>query len=193
MRSLVALLGIVLAACASPAASQVQTPVQAQAPSAPTAYRGPDLQAQRTAMARLAPLIGRWAGEANVTAPHPMIVHQTERVESDLDGLVLVIHGTGYANADHSGQPIFQAMAVASFDDRRGLYEFRSYTRGFATTATGEFLPDGSFQWSINPGGPVRMRYTIVFDQNTWRETGEMSNDGGTTWRPTIEMNLRRV
>lgn len=191
MRAICAILAIGLAACASPAASQVQTPTQA--PSAPTAYRGPDLEAQRTAMARLAPLVGRWAGEANVIAPHAMLVHQTERVDSDMNGLVLVVHGAGYANAEHSGQPTFQAMAVASFDDRRGRYELRSYANGYATTAAGEFLADGSFQWTITPGGPVRIRYTIVFDQGTWRETGEMSNDGGATWRRTIEMSLRRA
>jgi hypothetical protein len=142
-------------------------------------------------MARLAPLIGRWAGPANVTSPHPMTVHQTERVEADLDGLLLVVHGTGYANADHSGAPVFQAFAVISYDDRRGLYEFRSYSRGFATTATGVFLPDGAFRWTIDAGGPVRMRNTATFDQNTWRETSEMSNDGGATWRHMLEMNLR--
>lgn len=143
-------------------------------------------------MARLAPLLGRWLGEANVSAPHPMTVHQTEHVESALDGLLLVIRGVGYATPDRTGAPVFEAMAVASFDDRQGLYEFRSYTRGYATTATGMFLDDGSFRWSINAGGPVRMRYTIRFTDSTWRETGEMSTDGGATWRPTVDMNLRR-
>ncbi len=143
-------------------------------------------------MARLAPLLGRWVGEANVSAPHPMTVHQTEHVESAMDGLLLLIRGIGYAAADHAGAPVFEAIAVASYDDRQGLYEFRSYTRGYATTATGAFLDDGSFRWNINAGGPVRMRYTIQFTESTWRETGEMSTDGGATWRPTVDMNLRR-
>lgn len=84
-------------------------------------YRGPNLQAQRAAMARLAPLIGRWEGQADMRAPRQMTLYQSERVEPDLDGLILVIRG--------AGAPVFQAVAMVSFDERRSVYEFRSYAK----------------------------------------------------------------
>lgn len=186
------LIALAAAIAASFVLAATSSPAQAQQGGA---YRGPDVAAQRAAIERLAPLIGRWAGQADVISPHAMIVHQTERVERDLNGLLLVIHGTGYANAEHAGDPIFNAMAVISFDDRRQIYEFRSYTAtGYATTATGQFLDDGSFRWSIAPeASPVHMRFTITFDAATWREVGEMSQDRGATWSRTISMDLRKL
>jgi hypothetical protein len=158
-------------------------------------YQGPDVAEQRVAMERLAPLAGRWQGEADVVVPRAMTVHQTERVEHDLTGLVLVIHGEGFANAEHTGDAIFNAMAVISYNDRADIYEFRSYTAtGYATTATGQFLEDGSFRWSIVPeGSPVHIRFTIAFDATTWREVGEISYDRGATWSRTITMDLRKI
>lgn len=161
-------------------------------PTAQSGYRGPDLAAQRTAIERLAPLVGVWRGEARVAFPHAVTVHQTERVERDLDGLVLVVRGTGYADASHSGAPVFRALAVISYDDSRGRYEFRAYNEGRTVTADAQFLDDGSLRWSMSPPG-VQIRYTISFDANTWREVGEMSRDAGVTWTPTVEMNLTRA
>ncbi len=183
MRLLVALFALI---CLSPLALAQPGPPQG-------AYRGPDLGVQRAAMARLEPLLGRWQGQANLSFPEAMLVHQTEQVETDLDGLVLVIRGTGYATPDHAGPPVFQAMAVASFDDRSGVYEFRSYSGGRTITATGQFLPDGAFRWGFNPGGAVQIRYTIRFDANSWTEVGEMSRDGGATWTQTISLQLARA
>lgn len=189
MRITALLAGFALAfVAAAPALAQEHT-----APPAANTYRGPDIVAQRAAMERLAPLVGHWQGTASVHAPTETTVYQSERVEWDMDGLVLVVHGTGYASPDHSGAPVFRAMAVISFDDRRGVYEFRTYNNGYAATATGEFLEDGTFRWSINPGGPVRMRFDIRFDAASWRETGESSYDNGQTWTRTVELDLRRA
>lgn len=177
MRFLLAALAVLLI----PATAQAQ------------AYRAPDIAAQRAAMERLAPLLGRWEGEAQLQQPQAMTVYQTEQVDLALDGVAMLVRGTGHATAERSGAPVFQALAVLSYDDVRRVYEFRTYARGYATTATGEFLDDGSFRWSIDPGGPVRIRYTITITGDRWREIGEMSYDAGTTWAQTIDMNLRRL
>lgn len=161
--------------------------------SAQTGYRPPDVAAQRAAMERLAPLVGHWQGEVALQHPQQMTAFQTEQVEFALDGAVILVRGTGHATAERTGEPVFQALGVLSYDDQRSTYEFRTYAMGHATTAIGEVLGDGQFRWSINPGGPVRIRYTITVTGDTWREIGEMSYDGGETWRQTIDMNLRRI
>lgn len=178
MRFLIAALALLLA----PAAAQAQP-----------GYRPPDIAAQRTAMERLAPLVGRWEGEATLQHPQQMTVFQTEQVEFALDGAAILVRGSGHATAERTGAPVFQALGVLSYDDRRGAYEFRTYAMGHATTAAGEVLGDGQFRWSIEPGGPVRIRYTITVTGDTWREIGEMSYDNGATWRQTIDMTLRRL
>lgn len=163
-------------------------------PAAAQHHRGPDTAAQRAAMERLTPLVGDWQGEASVTQPVVTTVHQTEHVEWALDGLLLVIRGTGYATAERSGEPVFAALAVISFNERSGVYEVRSYTHeGYVTNATGQFLEDGSFRWGFAPGGAVQMRFTIALDQDSWREHGEMSFDNGNTWTPTVQLDLRRL
>jgi hypothetical protein len=161
-------------------------------PAAAQHQRGPDLAEQQAAMARIAGMVGDWQGEANVTFPVTRTVHQSEHIESAMNGLLLVIRGTGYATAERSGAPIFNAFGVISYDDARDLYEFRVYNDGRAATATARFLDDGRLQWTMD-FSPVIIRYTIALDGDSWRETGEMSRDGGATWTPTIDMALRRV
>ncbi len=164
------------------------------APAAAQHHRAPDTAAQRAAMERLAPLVGDWQGQASVAQPVESTVHQTEQVEWALDGLLLVIRGAAHATADRSGEPVFAALGVISFNERSGVYEVRSYTHeGYVTTATGQFLEDGSFRWGFAPGGPVQMRFTITIDRDSWRELGEMSFDNGNTWTPTVQLDLRRL
>lgn len=156
------------------------------------AHQGPDLAEQRIAMERLAGMMGDWRGEAAVTFPATRTVHQSEHIESAMNGLLLVIRGAGYADATRSGEPIFNAFGVISYDDARDLYEFRVYNDGRAATATARFLDDGRLEWTMN-FAPVIIRYTITLGENSWREVGEMSRDNGATWMQTIEMNLTRV
>jgi hypothetical protein len=155
-------------------------------------HQGPAIAAQRAAMERLSGMIGDWEGEASVMSPSPRTVYQREHVEADMDGLLLVIHGTGYATPERSGEPIFRAFGVISFDDQRGVYEFRVYNAGRAATAEARFLEDGRLEWVMN-FAPVMIRYRIALADNTWNEVGELSRDGGATWTPTIDMRLART
>ena len=181
---------LILAAIASALFVGCASAQQAAPSSPPPAHsNGPDLAAQRTAMDRLAGMAGDWAGDANVMSPVQRHVFQTEHIERDMDGLLLVIHGNGYDNAAHSGTPVFKALGVISYDDRRQIYEFRVYNDGNAATAEARFLDDGRMQWMMS-FGPVRIRYTITRTATHWNEIGEMSRDGGATWTQTIEMNL---
>jgi hypothetical protein len=163
------------------------TPAAAQG-----AHQGPSLEAQRAAMERVAGMAGDWQGEAAVTFPAQRTVYQREHIERDMNGLLLVIHGNGYATPERTGSAIFNAFGVISYDDARQIYEFRVYNDGRAATATARFLDDGRLQWTMD-FSPVIVRYTITLGPNTWNEIGEMSRDGGATWSQTIEMNLTRV
>lgn len=179
-----------LVLAAAPPASYAQT---AQQPGA-AAHRsaGPNLEAQRAAMARLQGLTGNWQGEASVLFPRQITVFQTERVEADMDGLLLLVRGAGYASADRAGAPTFNALGVISYDDARQIYEFRVYNDGRAATAEARFLDDGRLQWTMN-FAPTIIRYTIAVDGDAWTEIGEMSRDNGATWTRTIEMHLSRI
>jgi hypothetical protein len=57
--------------------------------------RTPDLEAQRTAITKLAFLVGEWSGEASVLRGPAKFVElvQTESAQFKLDGLLLVIEG----------------------------------------------------------------------------------------------------
>jgi hypothetical protein len=161
----------------------------ASPPASAQQHRGPDLAEQRAAMARISHMVGDWQGEANVTFPTQLTVFQSEHIESAMNGLLIVVRGTGHATAERSGTPIFNAFGVISYDDARDLYEFRVYNDGRAATATARFLDDGRLQWTMD-FSPVIIRYTITLTETSWREIGEMSRDGGASWTQTIDMNL---
>src|SRR4051812_26918217 len=89
----------------------------------------PNLTAQREAMKRLTFLVGTWSGDATTMRPNNTVkVKQTEQVTSKLDGLMLLIEGTG-RNPD-SGEVLFRALATVSYDDIAGMYRFRAYNDG---------------------------------------------------------------
>src|SRR6266550_1311789 len=89
----------------------------------------PNVTAQRDAMKKLAFLVGTWTGDATTLRPNQAIkVKQTEQVGYKLDGLVLLIEGTG-RNPD-SGDVMFRALATVSYDDVAGAYHFRAYNDG---------------------------------------------------------------
>jgi len=188
MRTALIAAALALSACATATA---QTPPEG-APQPQVNFRGPDLAAQRAAMDRIAIAVGNWTGEAEVSFPARRTVYQTERIERGMDGLLLVIHGHGSADAERSGTPIFNAFGVISYDDARQVYEFRVYNDGRAATAEARFLDDGRLQWVMD-FSPVIIRYTVNFTADTWHEVGEMSRDGGATWTPTVEMSLTRA
>lgn len=189
MKTLATLTAFALLAAFATASAQ---PVPQAQPAPVAQYRGPDLAAQRAAMTRLAGMVGDWTGTAAVSFPEPLTVYQREHIESDLDGLLLVIHGKGYATDAREGAPIFSAFGVISYDDQRQIYEFRVYNDGRAATAEARFLDDGRLQWTMN-FAPVIIRYTITLTDNHWNEVGEMSPDSGATWMPMVELNLDRV
>jgi hypothetical protein len=62
----------------------------------------PNVAAQREAMKKLDFLVGKWSGGASVSRGpgEPMRLRQTKEVQYKLDGLMMLIEGTG-RNAEH--------------------------------------------------------------------------------------------
>lgn len=149
----------------------------------------PDVAAQKRAMQKLAFLVGDWTGEATVAVPSsgPVRVHQTEHVEFKLDGLIMVMEGTGRNDA---GEVRFRAFAVIAYDDATRKYHFRSYNDGRYLDTDLEVTND-SFEWGYI-AGPAKVRFTMhLTPKGEWTETGELVVGSGPP-RKILEMILHK-
>jgi hypothetical protein len=156
------------------------------------APKPPDVEAQRAAMKKLAFLVGQWSGEDRIfRGPgEPMELNQTEDVQYKLDGLVLLIEGTGSNKAD--GRALFRALATVSYDDAAAAYHMRADNSGryLDTKLT---LPNTGqgFVWAY-AFGPVKTNYVMrINDKGEWTEVGEMTM-GAQPPRKILELTVRR-
>ncbi len=164
----------------------VLAPCLAQAP------RAPNVEAQRTAMKKLDFLAGTWSGDVRVhLGPgNPMELAQTENAQYKLDGLLLLIEGTGRNKTD--GKPVFRALATVSYDDAAGQYRMRAYNDG-RYMETELKLPESGkgFAWGFTIG-QAQMSYVMALnDKGEWTETGDMTIPGQPA-RRVVELNVRR-
>lgn len=149
----------------------------------------PDKAAQIEAMKKLDFLVGKWEGEATVRMGpgEPLKLKQSEHVEYRLDGLVLLVEGTG-RNPD-SGAKMFNALAAISFDDNSKTYRIRAYNDGRYIDAPLEVTEKG-FQWAIQ-AGPAKVEYTMKLNEKgEWHEVGD-ATVGERTFR-TVEFTVRK-
>lgn len=168
-----------LALCASSLALLVAQP------------RQPDTGAQKAAMKKLEFLVGEWEGDSRVwRGPgEALAIRQSERIQMKLDGLVLLVEGTG--RDPKSGQVSFQAMATIAYDDAAQVYRFRSFNDGryLETELT---VSERGFAWGFDVG-PAKVRYAMALNEKgEWTESGEVTV-GASPPRKTVEMTLRRV
>lgn len=138
----------------------------------------------------LAFMFGEWVGEMTGVAPngHRFRDRQTERVGPMLDGDIVVIEGRGYSD---NGDLAFNAFAIASPKSDGSGWEMRSYTGGNAGTWPFEPRENG-FVWSVSAGPDARMRFTAIFDGDSWSQIGEYVAEGEEPIE-TFRMNLRRI
>ena len=149
----------------------------------------PDLGKQRAAMKKLAFLVGSWSGEATVHARGmPLKLTQTEEVAWKLDGLVLLIEGTG--RHPDTGAVMFTALATVSYDNVAGEYRLRSHREGRYLDVPLQVLENG-FEWSYNAGPAVVSFVMRLNAKGEWLETGEVK-PGINATRPTFEMTVRK-
>jgi len=146
--------------------------------------------AQRDAMKKLAFLVGTWSGEAMVMrGPGETVkVRQTEEVQYKLNGLLLLIEGTG-RNRD-SGDVVFNAFAIVSYDESAGTYRFRAYNDGHYLD-TELKVPENGFEWGYK-AGPAAVHFVMrLNEKGEWFETGDVAM-GTNPPRKTFEMTVRR-
>ena len=144
---------------------------------------------ERKAMLALAYMDGVWRGPAWTILPsgEKHNITQTERIGPFLDGAVKVIEGRGY---DPDGTVTFNAFATISYDVSKSAYTMRSYAQGMVGDFEIKPTKDG-FEWEI-PAGPMKIHYTAVVKDGTWKEVGDRISPGKEPVR-FFEMNLKRV
>lgn len=149
----------------------------------------PDVTAQRAAMKKLEFLIGKWSGSASVTRGpgDPIRITQSEDVQFRLDGLVVLLEGTG-RNAE--GQRVFGALAVIAYDDATSTYRFRAFNDGRFLDTELKVLNNG-FSWGYT-AGPLKVSNTMhVNESGEWVEVTE-STYGSNPPKRSVEMKLQR-
>jgi hypothetical protein len=149
----------------------------------------PNVKAQGEAMKKLAFLVGTWTGDATTVRPNQKIkVKQTEEVSYKLDGLVLLIEGTG--RNPENGEVMFRALATVSYDDAAGVYHFRAYNEGSYLDAELK-VPDRGFEWGYK-AGPAQIAFAMKLnDTGDWVETGDVTV-GNTPAQRFFDMTVRK-
>jgi hypothetical protein len=117
-----------------------------------------------------------------------MKVIQTEDVQFKLDGLVMLVEGTG---RNPSEQIVFQALATITYDDTTSAFRFRAYNDGRYLDTELNVTPKG-FAWGYT-AGPLKVSNTMrLTGKGEWAETTE-ATFGSSPPRKTVEMTLRRM
>lgn len=140
-------------------------------------------------------MAGKWVGTATFDrGPGGKAqVRQEEAIQVKLDGAAVLIEGKGTMQQNGQTVPAHDALGIIFYDSRSGGVKLLAVTRqSGAVIADVTFDDDGAIKWGFEtPFG--LMRYTIRIQGDTWTEVGEMSPDGGTTWREFLTMSLKRV
>ncbi|HEY2468608.1 MAG TPA: hypothetical protein VGI45_12325 [Terracidiphilus sp.] len=149
----------------------------------------PDAAVQREAMKKLAFLAGNWSGPVTVVRGpgEPLKLTQTEKVEYQLDGLVLLVEGRS-TGADGKAQ--FEALATIAYDDASHTYRFRAYNEGRYLDTELAIQPDG-FSWGFD-AGPAKIRNTMhLTAKGEWQESTDVTFGSAPPHR-SVDMLLNR-
>lgn len=154
-----------------------------------------DLAAQRSAMAALDRMHGKWLGQGDRFTKDGATYRftQTMEIEPESDGLIMTISAKSLHHGDATEKkPGSGSFAVVTYDDASKAYLFRSFGFGNMIPAKAELVSPDVFRWTV--AGPLMIRFTIdLTTDGVWQELGERSTDGGTTWTPTNKLTAYRT
>lgn len=184
--------GCILVAPSSAQSQSTQEPVASNA----AASSGDLLGQSQAAMSKLAYLIGEWQGEGWIAmSPGTRTVYrQTERVTQAAHNSALVIHGEGTERDSASRQWLvrFQAAGLLTYDAAERRYRLMTAGGSGRAISVDPEIRDNGFTWGFDAGA-VKIRYVVTHTaDDEWHEIGEMSPDGGKSWRQFMGMSLRR-
>lgn len=74
------------------------------------------------------------------------------------------------------------AFALVSFEPAANRYRWEAFSNG-SRLETELLVGESQWQWLLRPAPQVTVRYTARFTPQDWWEIGEISLDGGRTWR----------
>lgn len=141
-------------------------------------------------MKKLEFLTGKWSGPASVSRGpgEPIKLTQSEEIQYKLDGLVMLIEGTG-RNSD--GSVAFRALATIAYDTETSTYRFRAYNDGHYLDTELKVTP-GGFAWGYM-AGPLKVSNTMrLTEKGEWAEVTE-TTFGSTPPRKSVEMKLEHL
>lgn len=120
----------------------------------------------------------------------PVTLTQTEEVQYKLDGLVLVIEGTGRSLTDQ--RPVLQALGIISYDDATGSYHIRAWNDGRFLESEVQLLDDGKgLRWGFGVG-EIRSRSVLKIERDgQWTEVAELTI-GSQPARKLMDLAVRR-
>ncbi len=146
---------------------------------------------QDSNMAVFKDMVGKWKGNAVSQTPEgKMEISQSEDINYELDGKILVIRGTG--RVPQSDSVIFRAFGVIHFDAPSKEYKFSAYTMDGNYVLADATYEANVLTWSFDVPNGGRVEYTLKFDDKTWVEDGKYSPDGQ-QWYPFFHMELEKV
>lgn len=141
-------------------------------------------------MKKLDFLVGKWSGDAHVNGARnaKITVRQTENVQFKLEGLVMLVEGTG--RNPETGNVVFSALATIAYDPDTHAYRFRAYNGGryLDTELT---VADHGFEWSYKGDSIVIRNVMNLNEAGQWAEFTEVTV-GSQPPRRTMEMTLTR-
>lgn len=138
---------------------------------------------QREAMKRLSFLVGQWHGEATTfVAGVRKRLNQTEDVRFRLDGLVLLVEGTG--RDPETGAVVFNALATIVFDEASGTYRFRAHSDGNYLD-TDMTVREKGVEWGYSRGPAVITNVMKLDGEGRWIEFTDVSVNAGPARRVT--------
>lgn len=156
----------------------------------------PSPEVSKKEMSKLAYLAGKWTGSATMNQPDGTVskIDMEEQIQYKLDKTLLLIEGIG-RNPEDAKEIIFNALAIVTYSQQTKSFGFKSHLMdGNQTEAYFHILADNHFEWGFDIPSGGKIRYTLILNPQakTWAEKGEYSADGN-TWRPFLEMNLKKV
>jgi hypothetical protein len=146
--------------------------------------RVPDVESQRSAMKKLSFLLGKWSGEARILrgTGEPLELVQTEEAQYKLDGLLLIIEGTGRNKIDE--KVALQALGIVSYDDEAGTYYMRAYNDGRYLETDVKLAGDGKgITWGFVSGEIKTSSVLRINEEGQWTESTEITIGSQPPWK----------